>query len=185
MSSGEKTRDDAVFVALTDRYALVKVDGRGSFKVSTALKQFGDSVIQKKLPLVLVDMSACIGMDSTFMGVLAGMATRLKTQSAQITLVNCSPRTRGLLNTLGLDQLITSFETADTPVEYQAMILGRVPRAKLDDASQQDPGTLKTMLDAHENLVEVAPENMPQFKDVLVYLREEVSRKTGERPGSA
>lgn len=183
MSSADSPRDDAVFVALTDHYALVRVEGRGSFKVSASLKQFGDSIVHKKLPLVVVDMAACIGMDSTFMGVLAGMATRLKSQSAHIVLAHCSSRTRGLLSTLGLDQLITAFETADTPVEYSAMIQGRVPRQKLGDASPDDPGTLKTMLDAHENLIDVSPENMPQFKDVLVYLREEVSRRSGEGSG--
>jgi anti-sigma B factor antagonist len=185
LSDGDKPQDDAVFVALTPRYALVKIQGRGSFKVSPSLKQFGEAVVKKNLPLLLVDMSACIGMDSTFMGVLAGVANRMKPLSGRIVLVHCTSRTRNLLATLGLDQLITSFEGADTPAEYDAMIRGRTAKEKLDSSSQLSPETSRTMLEAHEALVDIAPGNMPQFKDVLTFLREEVSRKSSDTPGGA
>lgn len=186
MSDGDQAPADAVYVALAGRYALVKVAGRGSFKVSASLKQFAESVIRKELPLMLVDMTQCIGMDSTFMGVLAGVASRLKASRGEVVLANCSARTRGLLATLGLDQLISAYETADTPSRLAAMIEGRAPRQELSPAATQDVETVKTMLDAHQHLVDLVPENLPQFKDVLDYLREEVERKTGPaKPGNA
>lgn len=184
MPNDSKAPVDQVFVAISGRNAVVKVEGRGSFKVSSSLKEFGDSVIKNHLPLILVDMTSCIGMDSTFMGVLAGVASRMKTQSGEIVLVNCAPRTRGLLATLGLDQLIKAYEAGRTPEPYDAILKGRMPRDILDTASCHDVDTMKTMLDAHQNLVDLVPENLPQFKDVLVFLREEVNRKTGERQGA-
>lgn len=183
MLDGDKLPDDVVHVALTTHVALVRVEGRGSFKISASLKQFGDAVVLKKLGLLLVDMAPCIGMDSTFMGVLAGVAGRMKTYAGQIVLIHCSARTRGLVATLGLDQLITAFETAETPSEYAAMFQGRAPREKLaPSAGPQDVETMRTMLEAHQHLVELVPENMPQFKDVLTFLRDEVARKTNETP---
>lgn len=177
MSGSDSSPSDAVYVAMSGRYALVKVTGRGSFKVSASLKQFAESVIRKELPLILVDMTQCIGMDSTFMGVLAGVASRLKTIGGEVVLAHCSSRTRGLLATLGLDQLIPAYETAETPPRYAAMIEGRPPQQELNPAATQDVETVKTMLDAHQQLVDLVPENLPQFKDVLDYLREEVERK--------
>lgn len=172
---------DQVLVAIAGRNAVVKVEGRGSFKVSSSLKEFGDNVIKSKISLILVDMIHCIGMDSTFMGVLAGVASRLKTQAGEIVLVNCAPRTRGLLATLGLDQLIKAYEAGNTPGQYDDILQGRQPREKLDVSGCEDADTVRTMLDAHQNLVDLVPENLPQFKDVLQFLREEVKRKAGER----
>jgi hypothetical protein len=31
-------------------------------------------------------------------------------------------------------------------------------------------------LEAHENLVQVSPENLPRFKDVLTFLREDIKK---------
>jgi anti-anti-sigma regulatory factor len=183
MCADTKAPADQAFVAFSRQHALVKVEGRGSFKISASLKQFGETVIQEKVPLILVDMLLCIGMDSTFMGVLAGVASRMKVYQGTIVLVNCSPRTRGLLATLGLDQLIMAFEAGQTPSTYEDLLNGRVRREKLEDGSCQDVETVQTMLDAHQDLVNLVPDNMPQFKDVLIFLRDEVNRKAGNQKG--
>jgi anti-sigma B factor antagonist len=39
--------------------------------------------------------------------------------------------------------------------------------------------TTRTMIDAHETLVAIAPENLPKFKDVLTYLREDLRQSGG------
>ena len=180
MSSDPKTPVDQASVAIAGRVALVKVEGRGSFKISASLKQFGDAVVLQKLPLLLLDMGSCVGMDSTFMGVLAGIASRMKAHTGSVVLVNCSSRTRGLLATLGLDQLIRGFEAGQTPSEYENILTARKPTEQLVSTSGKDSQTVRTMLDAHQNLVDLVPENLPQFKDVLMYLREEVQKKSGE-----
>jgi len=177
MNSGASSPADQVFVAIAGPNAIVKVEGRGSFKTSAALKQFGDSVILKKLQLMVIDMTACIGMDSTFMGVLAGIASRLRTISGRIVLVNCTQRTFGLIGTLGLDQLIASYLAGSTPPDINAVLQGRTPGEALASVSCKDPETMRTMIQAHETIVDLAPETLPQFKDVIQFLREEVSRK--------
>lgn len=181
MINGEKSSDDAVYVALSDRYALVRVEGRGSFKVSTSFKQFAETVIQKKIPLILIDMSRCIGMDSTFMGVTAGIASRIKKQAGDVVMVNCSERTHGLLATLGLDQLISAYATSATPPGYNQLLSGKSSGEQLPAAPGSNIETIKTMLDAHQQIVTLAPETLPQFKDVIAYLGEEVARKTSTR----
>lgn len=184
MSNGEKPSDDAVFVALTAQHAIVRVMGRGSFKVSTSFKQFAESVLKKKLPLILVDMTDCIGMDSTFMGVTAGIAARLKSYGGSVVMVNCSQRTRSLLSTLGLDQIITAFEAADTPAPYRGLLPGQSSGEQLATAGADKTETIQTMLEAHQTIVDVVPETRPQFQDVLTYLHEELVRKTQHPQGA-
>ena len=45
------------------------------------------------------------------------------------------------------------------------------------------PDVAETILEAHENLVELSPENLPKFKDVLTFIREDLKKK--EAGGSA
>lgn len=177
MNPADQASGDNVFVAISGPSAIVKVEGRGSFKTSAALKQFGDTVIQKKIALMLIDMAACIGMDSTFMGVLAGIASRMRTVSGRIVLVNCTQRTYGLVGTLGLDQLIASHLSGSTPPDLASILSGRPNGEVLPSASSKDAETIRTMIQAHETIVDLAPETLPQFKDVIQFLREEASRK--------
>ena len=98
---------DKLWVAIQEETAFVHVQGRGSFKISSALKQFGNAMLENGCRHIILDMIDCVGMDSTFMGVLAGLAFRLKQLGGgEIIMVNLSLRTRGLLATLGLDQII-------------------------------------------------------------------------------
>ena len=53
------------------------------------------------------------------MGVMAGLAFRFKQQdTGSIYVVNLSGRTRGLLATLGLDQVVETFMAGSTPEPF-------------------------------------------------------------------
>jgi anti-sigma B factor antagonist len=121
-------------------------------------------------------------MDSTFMGVMAGLAFRLKKKNnGRLYMVNLSARTRGLLSTLGLDQLVETFMAGATPPEFQAVFTqGREMKTLASDESSRRE-TAEMMLEAHEHLVEVSPENLPRFKDVLTFLREDIKRAEAEQ----
>ena len=68
--------DDRILVTVDDAYALARVLGRGSYKVSRSLKEFASRVMDSGNAVFLVDLQHCVGMDSTFMGVLAGLSQR-------------------------------------------------------------------------------------------------------------
>ena len=174
---GQEQPTDRLMVMVRGRVALVRVIGRGSFKVSTTLKDFAAAAIEQGAARVVLDMSACAGMDSTFMGVLAGLSMRLqKVAEGRVVLVNLSLKTRNLLGTLGLDLLVEPHMAEDVPAEYAALLLEdaglQTAAAPADDRFR----TAATMLEAHENLVKISPDNLPKFKDVLEYLREDVRR---------
>jgi anti-anti-sigma regulatory factor len=172
---------DQLKVAVHNRMAFVQVSGRGSFKVCPALKQFGFSATKAGCQGVVFDLAECLGMDSTFMGVLAGLAFRLQeTGSGDVVLVNVSPRNQGLLTTLGLDQAVKVHVAGATPEAYRKVLESGGGASTTLPVAGNKRTTVATMLEAHEDLVELSPENLPKFKDVLIFLREDLERTKRE-----
>lgn len=175
-----KTPEDRLFVAIAQNVALVRVEGRGSFKISTPMKDFFLAAIDGGVTTAVTDLNRCVSMDSTFMGVLAGAAGRLRKRAGgRMVLLNLSPKTRSLISTLGLDQIVTAFDAGQTPQEFAAIVDSATNPVPARAESKQT--TAETMLEAHQTLTELAPENAPRFKDVLEFLREDLKR----RPESA
>ena len=182
--ASEANAVDKLLVAIQDGAAIVRVQGRGSFKISTILKEFAGAAIDKGCTRLILDMADCIGMDSTFMGVLAGLSFRLKQRNGVVVMVNLSLRTRGLLATLGLDEVIEPHMAGDMPREVAALLPGATESMPvLENPERSTRETAATMLEAHENLVKLSPENLPKFKDVLAFLQEDLKKSGGaEKP---
>ncbi len=162
---------DSVSVAIRGKTAYVLVCGRGTFKVGPALKEFGMAAMDRGCDCILVEMSGCTGMDSTFMGTLAGLAVRMSKQNGALKIRNASDKNKFLIKMLGLRALVDIVEEGDES--------DHPPRAAEELPEEQDKRELtEAMISAHEVLVDVAPENVVKFKDVLSFLREDL-KKTG------
>ena len=146
----------------------IRVHGMGSFKASPTLKAFVGAAMQHGCRRVLLDMQACTNMDSTFMGVLAGLALELRPHQGVVELLNLSERNRAALITLGLGTLVTlqAVVPADAPV----------PTMHRLTATADVANAAATILAAHENLITAAPENQPKFKDLVTQLKDEIQR---------
>ncbi|MFA5688254.1 MAG: STAS domain-containing protein [Kiritimatiellales bacterium] len=170
MADNEQLRND-LQAAITADTVFIRVVGRGSFQVSAALKQFINEYSAKdRIAAVVIDLAECIGMDSTFMGVLAGLAWRLSKQNKKIELINVSPKNRELLETLGVARVIKHYENdngyhipADTPEQLAAA-----------DSTKRE--LAETALQAHENLMKLGDENICRFKRVVEYLQVDIDR---------
>lgn len=160
---------DSVDVAIQGPEAFVRVHGRATFKIGPALKQFGATAMEKACRRIIVDMQDCVGMDSTFMGVLAGLATHLKKIDGEVLLRNASEKNVFLIKMLGINHLVRIEEgtRADSPMPERSM-----PLPIGTDKNQMT----KTMITAHEALIEAAPDNLVKFKDVLVFLKDDLAR---------
>ena len=180
MSTNEQV-PDRLLVAIHDQTAFIHVQGRGSFKISTALKQFGISAIDSQCRRILLDMRDCVGMDSTFMGVLAGLAFLLKkVTQGDVVMIHIAPRTRALMSTLGLDQIVKAYLAGAEPADLKTDMDLNQQMTELGRESDQRT-IAETMLQAHESLVELEPGNLPKFRDVLTFLRQDI-RKLDDQP---
>jgi len=151
----------------------IRVEGRGTFHISSGMKDFSINMIRKGYREFVVDLGQCELMDSTFMGTLAGLALRLKEiGQGHLQVIQPNSRNAMLLENLGLDQLfvVRKLGDPDTPQLPEGALMVKATRPASDPEEAR-----QTALSAHEALVEADASNESRFRDVLDYLKQESS----------
>jgi anti-sigma B factor antagonist len=176
---GSGNNHDNITAAFIDQTAVIRVEGRGSFKVSPPMKQFIHQVINtRSAERIIIDMSDCTGMDSTFMGVLAGVACYIKSKpDFEFKLINLSAKNQKLLITLGVDRVVDY--SLFTPSEDQSLLsqpTSGIQTLEPDFSNKLEAA--KTTLEAHKTLVDINPNNYDKFKSVLEFLQNDVNSLT-------
>jgi anti-anti-sigma regulatory factor len=160
----------------------VRVWGRGTFQNGQPLSSYAMDMMSRGCDSFYVDLGQCQGMDSTFLGVLAGIGLRLERagHTGKIHVVNVNARNMELLQTLGLDRLFDvnivgrDHTSHAFPLENEFQFLADTDLA---EAAKQinKHDTADFMLKAHTNLVKADPRNAPKFQDLAKFLREKVA----------
>lgn len=166
-----------ILVGVFDGFSWIRLEGKGSFQNSPTLKAFADSRIAAGENRMVVDLAACSGMDSTFMGTLAGMAARLSSiQDGGLSIADPGERNRRSLEDLGLDFLME----IDPPVaawrgnvETIRSSLQTPQAAEALDRSQRS----RHVLEAHETLSHLNDKNARSFAGVVTLLGNELADK--------
>lgn len=158
-----------VWVAVVGSDAYIRVKGRASFTAGPALKQFGLRCIEQQCRRFILDLGACESADSTFIGVLAGLAMRLKKQhDGDMLILNLSASLRDCFATLGLDQVAVCFAAGQCPDDVRATLAcACAPLAPTTDRRT----TTDTVLEAHADLARLSDRNVAPFQDVMTFLR--------------
>lgn len=126
----------------------------------------------------VMDLADCAMMDSTFMGTMAGVALRLKELGhGHLHVVHCGTRSHELLSGLGLDQVFNIHTNGAAAPQCQ--LLEQKPGAGSTEESKREQQ--QEMLEAHEALCEIAPENAPRFQDVLDFLKQDLHPEPAAR----
>jgi anti-anti-sigma regulatory factor len=149
----------------------IRIEGRASFQNSACLNDFFNELITAGKSRFVMDFANCTSMDSTFLGVLAGVALQLRKQTPVGSLVLCRMAARNLelVRNLGLHRLLTvDTEIADVSLNASAALPCTPDRSELENA--------RLVLAAHENLVTVDEANRAKFQDVLTFLKNRVSQ---------
>ena len=160
-----------------DEFLWIRCSGRGSFSNSPTVKSLGDEYIASGGRLIVIDLETCSGIDSTFMGTLAGLARRLKPIDGAVQIASPSERCLSALESLGLDALL-SIEPPTAPwrgkgEEIRANLGTETTPAVHLDARDQ---TLH-VLDSHLTLSELSEENEEKFRNVTDCLKDELKRQ--------
>jgi len=167
--------DTQILVGTFEGFSWIRCVGKGSFLVSPVMKQFGDERISAGETRLVIDLGDCTGMDSTFMGSLAGMAVRLADGGGVLEVCDIDARGRQSLEDLGLDCMM-DICPADAPWA------GRIDAIRKDLSPPRSTATLpqvkdraKHVLEAHETLANTSTENAERFSSVISILREEAA----------
>ena len=141
------------------------------------MKNFSDERIAAGERCLVVDLGACTGMDSTFMGTLAGMATRLSTQEGGVLqIADTGARNRRSLEDLGLDFLM---DIDPTGTAWQSQI-DQIRATLKQPQKLAAPGQVQRaahVLEAHQVLAETNESNARVFANVVSLLEDELAAK--------
>ncbi len=160
---------DRVLVSIDGSEAQIRVVGRGSLNFGPPMRDFIQLATARGVTSALVDLSQCENLDSTFLGLLAGLATRLRQRGGQVCVAGANERITRVMTTLGLDRCVTFVPGA-----------ARVRGSSLADLNRvSGREAASAVLEAHETLAELDPENRERFRDVIEFVREQAQPSAG------
>jgi anti-sigma B factor antagonist len=163
-----------MLVSVGEKCACVTIGGKATFASSIDFKTLFEGLWNKGCTYFVLDLSECILMDSTFLGVLA--ACGLKANETQkdgvprtVELYNPSERIADLLENLGVLHL---FKVAQG--EAARGQSGEICEVASSKPSREE--VTRTCLEAHQLLMKINPANVAKFKDVAAYLAEDLKK---------
>lgn len=175
---------NSIFVGIFDGFSWIRSEGKGSFLNSPAVKAFGEARIEDGETCVVVDLGGCTGMDSTFMGTLASMASKVSSREGGVLqIAEPGERNRRSLEDLGLDFLMEIDPPTSSWRDHLEAIRGELqappPAERIGDLERT-----KLVLEAHKTLSDVNKENAETFENVVKLMEKEVEAKQAAREGS-
>jgi anti-sigma B factor antagonist len=161
-------------------FACVKVFGRANFNVSLDFKTVLNELHRKGFNHFYIDLSECILMDSTFLGVLTGFGISMTQPNGAsgghpLELLGVTPRINELLENLGVLNL---FKVCLEGLPETGTVASTTPTSV--NPSREE--VTRTCLEAHKTLMAANPDNINRFKDVTRFLAEDL-KKLEQRQG--
>ena len=166
----------ALRVAVVEQTAFIKVPGRANYATSIDLKNLVGALRQRGFSEFVLDLRECLTMDSTFLGVLAGLVLRNnhpEPAAPNIELLNPNERVLDLIENLGV---LSMFR-----VKYEEIPPTLLFEPANDLATPSKEEVTRNCLEAHRTLMKINPANIPKFKEVAQFMAEDLKKLTGEK----
>ena len=165
-----------LLVLVGEKFACIKIVGRANFTSSIDFRTLVSELRQKGYKYFVLDLSECVLMDSTFLGVLAGFGLQIngdgtEESDAKIELSNPNARVSELLENLGVLHL---FKVTEGPLRIDCQ---ETVRHTPCNPSREE--LTRACKEAHDTLMEINPDNVPKFKEVTQFMAEELKKIKG------
>ncbi len=147
----------------------VKVRGRVSYLNAMPLSHFFDYMLKQGKRHFSIDFEDCLGVDSTFLGILAGLAIELRRCEPKgvCRVFHLSPRNLDLMRHVGLHKMVEIEE-----VVPEQSLSGKAVGQELVASGEVTKSHLKEVVrSAHENLIRIDEQNKKRFQDVVSFLK--------------
>lgn len=166
----------------------IRCSSRGSFINSPALKSIADKYLGSGGTRIVVDLELCPGVDSTFMGTLAGIARQSMAAGGGVEIASPSARTRAAMESLGLDMLL-ELDPAGAPWQAELAerraILAQASGAPTEETPMSESDRTRHVLEAHNTLRTMNKQNDETFGYVCETLEEDLHRHESEETPQA
>ena len=155
-------------VAKSGPVVYVRPVGLANMKNALVLDAFFQAEIVDPVHTACVDLSACLGMDSTFMGMLVGTAGMMSATGGKVVLVNPSDANLRLLTMLGITEVLPVLQGCKLP-DLMFVDLGA-------EANTTVCERMELIRRAHANLIELNEANKTKFSTFLATLEADLQK---------
>ncbi len=171
------TLQDYFEVARCDDSIYIRVVGLANFNNSHLFQEFVDSMMELDTKHFYVDLAGCLGMDSTFMGVLIGIQLHRKGDSSapsgkRVYVINATERCLRQLKELGLSRLI---KISKRDVAIPSITFDRLQEEEYDPKER-----ILLIRKAHENLTRIDEKNRETFQPFLESLAADLRNRPAD-----
>ena len=168
MSNGLVT---TLSVSIRGHAACVRIVGRANFTSSLDFKRLVQQLQDGGCDEIVLDLKECRLMDSTFLGVLAGIGSKCDAARSQgdaclVELFQPSEKVSELLDNLGVLGLFKVINDAVQFEGFQPVEEGHASRTELT----------RTCYEAHKTLMHTSPENERRFKDAAQFFEQNLRK---------
>lgn len=172
--------ESSILACKEGEFSWIRCEGKGSFQNSPAMKEQAERNIKSGHKNIVIDLEKCLGMDSTFMGTMAGIAMRLmKIPDAKLQVAAPGERNRQSLEDLGLDAVM-EIDPEDGSWDERLTKARALMKPCVGKVNGRDKAP--HVLDAHKKLCEIDDRNTEKFATVLDFLEADVnSKKAGDK----
>lgn len=161
-----------ITVGCADTTVVIVVRGAGDLFNSYPLQIFLTTMLEESAESFVMNLAACTHLDSTFMGVMAGLSQRLRAVGKPpLCVANATAENLTIMKRLGLNHLVSLKEVAVAPLEASTE-LKPVALSKLERG--------RHMLHAHLELSAISDANRAEFAQLLLTLKSNVAKHRTE-----
>lgn len=157
----------AYLVDTDDDPVVLRIHGRASYLNCAPVRKLFDMLLGGGHKAFLVDFHDCTGMDSTFLGILAGIAIEVRKANppGHMTLCRLNKRNMELVHNLGLHHILYATSAGGEDLREGHVLSENGAEAAAD-----------MILDAHQKLMEADAGNIERFQDVVAFLKKRVEQ---------
>jgi len=150
-------------------YAFVKVTGRASYLNCDPLRRFLRGMMEEGHRNYVLDFADCSGLDSTFLGILVGVALAVRSEGEEgeegsMTLLSLGERNLETVENLGIHRI------AHVRAKLEMTDLDQLEA--VGSGSDDESISAREVCEAHKRLMELNESNARKFHDVVSFLEQ-------------
>tara|TARA_Y100000588_G_scaffold373883_1_gene448271 strand:- start:992 stop:1537 length:546 start_codon:yes stop_codon:yes gene_type:complete len=153
-------------------YVFVKVTGRASYLNCDPFRRFLQGAMQDGHRNYVLDFDDCLGLDSTFLGILVGvaLAVRREGEDGSMTLLSLGERNLETVRNLGIHRI------ANVRAELEISDLNHLET--VGNGSDDEAISAREVCEAHKRLMELNESNVRKFHDIVSFLEQRMDEGT-------
>jgi len=163
-------------IALCGDIIYIRATGLASMNNGMSLLELTTALLDQGYNDVVVDLEGCTGMDSTFLGVIAAIATHGPDQKGpNVTIINAGKECLSSMDYVGLTKFVK--------IHPEKIEAPDIETYKLEDERISDTERVRFIREAHERLLLIDKRNRELFGPLLRMLSDELAKKEKESKG--